>query len=387
MMHRTRRCAFAVIIAVAALPGCSWLRGKENVEPPAELTDIQATVSLNEIWSRDAGAGTDEQFLRLTPAIDDGRVFAADHKGQVTAYAADNGQEIWSVKTDIAITSGVGVGEGLVLVGSREADVVALDWRDGREVWRSKVSSEVLSAPRADQGTVVVQSVDGRLTGLKSSDGARLWVFERSVPVLSLRGTGTPVIIRGGVLAAFDNGKLAALDLARGLPAWETSVAVPHGRSELERMVDIDSVPQLWGDSVYAVSYQGRVAALDGASGRTLWARDMSSAVGLGVDLRNVYVTDDQSNVWSLERDNGGSVWKQDKLLRRALTAPVALDNYVVVADFEGYLHVLSRTDGALVGRTRADSKGVLAPLLVENGMLYVLGNSGSLSAYRIAGN
>lgn len=386
MMHRTRRCAFAVIVVLAVLPGCSWLRGKDNVEPPAELTDIQAAVTLNEIWSRDAGAGTDEQFLRLAPAIDDGRVFAADHKGQVTAYAADNGQEIWSVKTDIAITSGVGVGEGLVLVGSREADVVALDWRDGREVWRSKVSSEVLSAPRADQGTVVVQSVDGRLTGLKSSDGARQWVFERSVPVLSLRGTGTPVIIRGGVLAAFDNGKLAALDLARGLPAWETSVAVPHGRSELERMVDIDSVPQLWGDTVYAVSYQGRVAALEGATGRTLWARDMSSAVGLGVDIRNVYVTDDQSNVWSLERDNGGSVWKQDKLLRRALTAPVALDDYVVVADFEGYLHVLSRTDGALVGRTRADGKGVLAPLLVENDMLYVFGNGGSLSAYRIAG-
>ena len=387
MTYRTRLCALALIAAVASLSGCSWLRGKDNVDPPAELTDIEATVTLTELWSRNAGAGTDEQFLRLSPAIDDGRVFAADHQGQVTAYAADTGQEIWSVKTGIPVTGGVGSGEGLVLVGSREADVVALDWRDGHEVWRGKVSSEVLSAPRADQGTVVVQSVDGKLTGLKSSDGTRRWVFERSVPVLSLRGTGTPVIIRGGVLAAFDNGKLAALDLARGLPAWETSVGVPHGRSELERMVDIDSMPQLWGDTVYTVSYQGRVAALEGASGRTLWARDMSSAVGLGIDFRNVYVTDDQSNVWSLERDNGGSVWKQDKLLRRALTAPVAVEDYVVVADFEGYLHVLSRSDGALVGRARADSKGVLAPLLVEQDTLYVLGNSGTLSAYRIMSN
>lgn len=385
MSRCSRLGALALTLAIAAVaPGCSWLRGKENVDPPAELTDIQATVTLREIWSRDAGAGTDEQFLRLRPAIDDGRVFAADHKGQVTAYAAADGQELWSVKTGIAVTSGVGVGEGLVLVGGREAEVVALDWRDGHEVWRSKVSSEVLAVPGADQGTVVVQSVDGRLTGLKSSDGARLWVFERSVPVLSLRGTGTPVIVRGGVLAAFDNGKLAALDLGRGLPAWETSIAVPHGRSELERMVDIDSAPQLWGDNAYTVSYQGRVAAVEGAGGRIVWARDMSSAVGLGVDFRNVYVTDEQSNVWALERDNGGSVWKQDKLVRRALTAPVAVGDHVVVADFEGYLHVLSRSDGALVGRTRADSKGVLAPLLVDKDVLYVYGNGGKLTAYRI---
>ncbi|HEY9198989.1 MAG TPA: outer membrane protein assembly factor BamB [Gammaproteobacteria bacterium] len=388
MRRWTRLCALALLgSAAAGLSGCSWLRGKENVDPPAELTDIQATVKLEELWSRDAGAGTDEQFVRLRPAVDGGRVFAADHKGRVTAFEAGSGKELWSVKTDIAISGGVGVGEGLVLVGSSEAEVVALDWRDGHEVWRSKVSSEVLSVPGADQGTVVVQSVDGRLTGLKSSDGSRLWVFERIVPVLSLRGTGTPLIVQGAVIAAFDNGKLAVLDLARGLPAWETSIAVPHGRSELERMVDIDSSPQLWGETIYTVTYQGRVAAVEGSSGRILWARDMSSAVGLGLDFRNVYVTDDQSNVWSLERENGGSVWKQDKLLRRGLTAPVALEDYVVVADYEGYLHVLSRSDGALIGRTRADGKGVLAPLVVDNDVLYVYGNGGKLSAYRIAGD
>lgn len=384
MRYRTRLCAWVLMLVSTGLSGCSWLRGTENADPPAELTGIKATVQLQEIWTRDVGAGTDEQFLRLRPAVDDGRVFAADIKGQVTAYAAADGRELWSVKTGITVTSGVGVGEGLVLVGGREAEVIALDWRDGHEVWRSKVSSEVLSAPVAGQGTVVVQSVDGKLTALKSSNGSRLWVFDRTVPVLSLRGTGTPVLVQGGVLAAFDNGKLAALDLTRGQPVWETSIAAPHGRSELERMVDIDSAPQLWGNTAYTVTYQGRVAAVDGTSGRIAWARDMSSAVGVGVDFRNVYVTDDQSNVWSLERDNGGSVWKQDALARRGLTAPVALADHVVVADFEGYLHILSRSDGSLIGRARADGKGVLAPLVVDKDVLYVYGNGGKLSAYKL---
>ncbi|MBI5041082.1 MAG: outer membrane protein assembly factor BamB [Gammaproteobacteria bacterium] len=375
-----------LMFAAVWLSGCSWLRGDDNAEPPAELTDIQAKVKLEERWSKDVGADTDELFLRLRPAVDGGRVFAADRKGHVRAYDATNGQEFWETDAGIMISSGVGVGDSLVLVGSSDAEVVALDWRDGHEVWRTRVSSEVLSVPGADQGTVVVQSVDGKLTGLKASDGSRIWVFDRSVPVLSLRGTSSPLLTQGVVIAAADNGKLAVLDMARGLPAWETSVAVPHGRSELERMVDIDAAPQVWGKTIYTVSYQGRVVALDGESGREVWARDMSSAAGLGVDLSNVYVTDDVSHVWALERDNGTSVWKQDKLAHRSLTAPVAFGDYVAVADFEGYVHLLARGDGELVGRARADRKGVLAPLVVDGDTLYVYGNGGTLTAYRIAG-
>lgn len=376
---------FVLIAVTVWLSGCSWLRGDDNTDPPAELTEIQTKVKLQQIWHKDVGTDIDEQYLKLRPAIDGGRVFAADAKGRVTAYDEATGKEIWEVKTDIAISSGVGVGEGLVVVGSSEAQIVALDWRDGHEVWRTEVSSEVLSIPGANQGIVVIQSVDGKLTGLKASDGVRVWVYERSVPVLSLRGTSSPVLVQGAVIAAGDNGKLAVIDLARGLVGWETSIAVPQGRSELERMVDIDSPPQVWGGTVYTVTYQGRVAAVEGNSGRILWARDMSSAVGLGVDFSNVYVTDDNSEVWALERDNSGSVWKQDKLKRRALTAPVAIGNYVAVADFEGYVHVLSRTNGEIVGRERADSKGVLAPLVVDGDTLFVYGNSGKLSAYKIS--
>ena len=381
----SRLAGILLLLGLSAwLSGCAWLRGDDNIDPPTELTDIEARVELQQVWSNNAGADIDEQHLLLRPAVDDGRIFAADRKGRVTAYEAATGKQLWEAKTGIRISSGVGAGDGLVLVGSSEAEIVALEWNDGHEVWRSEVSSEVLSPPGADQGMVVVQSVDGKLTGLNSSDGARVWVFDRSVPVLSLRGTGTPVLVQGAVIAGADNGKLAVLDLARGLPAWETSLAVPHGRSELERMVDIDAPPQLWGGTVYAVTYQGRIAAVEGNSGRILWARDMSSSAGLGLDFANAYVTDEDSAVWAIERDSGSSVWKQDKLLRRALTAPVAFGDYVVVADFEGYLHLLSRSDGELIGRERADRKGVRSPLVVEGDNLYVYGNSGSLSAYKI---
>lgn len=378
-----------VILLLAAqwLAACSWLRGEENATPPTELTEIQPRATLVKLWERDIGAGLDEQFLRLRPAVAGGSVFAAERKGTVHAFDAINGQQLWESDTKISISSGVGVGESLVFVGSNDAEVVALDWRDGHEVWRTRVSSEVLSVPGADKGTVVVQSVDGKLTGLNTSDGSRLWVFDRSTPVLSLRGTSSPVVMQGVVIAGADNGKLVVLDLAKGLPAWETSVAIPQGRSELERMVDIDAQPQVWGRTIYTVSYQGRAVALDGESGRVLWSRDMSSVAGMGVDISNAYVTDDVSHVWALDRENGTSQWKQDKLANRSLTAPVSIGDYVAVADFEGYVHLLARSDGELVGRTRADSKGVLAPLVVDGDTLYVYGNGASLTAYHITSN
>jgi len=385
-MNRFARIA-VVLLAAVWVSGCSWLRGEDNATPPTELTDIQARAKLDKVWERDVGAGIDDQFLRIRPAVAGGSVFAAERKGKVRAFDAATGKELWVTDTQTEISSGVGVGESLVLVGNSDAEVVALDWRDGHEVWRSQVSSEVLSVPGADQGTVVIQTVDGKLTGLNASDGSRLWVFDRTVPVLSLRGTASPMVTQGVVIAGADNGKLAVLDITKGLPAWETSVAVPHGRSELERMVDIDAQPQVWGKTIYSVSYQGRAVAIEGESGRILWSRDLSSAAGLGVDLSNVYVTDDMSHVWALDRDNGTSLWKQDKLANRTLTAPVAIGDYVAVADFEGYVHLLARSDGELVGRARADSKGVRAPLSVDSEVLYAYGNGGTLTAYRIAGN
>ena len=374
------------LLPLLFVSGCSWFTGEEdNAEPPAELKPFERRVNLVSLWRRRIGTGNADEYLKLRPAVAGGRVFAADHSGRVAAFGARDGKRLWATQTGLSISGGVGVGEGLVVVGSNEADVVALAQEDGRILWRSRVTSEVLAPPAVAGGMVVVQSVDGNLAGLDAGTGERKWVFDRSVPVLSLRGTSTPVVAGDLVISGLASGKLVGLELKRGIPLWEMVVAVPRGRSELDRMVDIDSPPGIEGAFIYTVSYHGRVAAIDGSSGRMVWARDMSSAAGLGVDFAQVYVTDDQSHVWALNRRNGATMWKQEALAHRALTAPVPFGEYVLLGDFEGYLHALSRIDGDIVGRVRVNEEsGILSPPLVVDDIVYVFDNGGTLTAYRV---
>jgi outer membrane protein assembly factor BamB len=277
------------------------------------------------------------------------------------------------------------VGGDLVLVGTSEAEIVALDWADGHEVWRTALDSQVLSKPAANTGTVVAHALGGDLYGLDAASGERRWMFDRNVPVLSLRGSSSPLLIQDVVIAGFANGNLVALEAKVGRQLWEAAVAIPHGRSELERMVDIDSEPQIWGSAVYAVAFHGRVVAIDGRTGTIIWNRDMSSSAGLSVDYRSVYVTDQSSNIWALDRETGGSMWRQDKLYNRNLTAPVPIEDFVVAGDFEGYLHALNASNGELAARVRVDTDGLLARPLVADNVLYVYGNGGTLAAYRFA--
>ena len=380
---------FPVILLLAGmLGGCSFMSGlmgdDDNTEPPAELEKLENPVALKRLWSTRIGVGYDEQFVRLVPAASDGHVLAADRRGRVAAYDAATGKELWETRTQAPVSSGPGAGEDMVLVGTSDARVLALDLQSGELLWEAGVSSEVLSVPQIDRGVVVVQSVDGNVTGLAAIDGRQLWIYDRDVPVLTLRGTSTPAVGYGAVIAGFASGKLAALTIDQGFVAWETNVAVPKGRSEIERMIDIDGDPVILGSAVYVSSYQGRVAVIDAQNGNLGWTRDMSSHTGLGVDFSQVYVSDQESNVWALTRDSGGTVWKQDRLLNRALTSPVPYRDYVAVGDFEGYVHLLSRYDGDLAGRVRVDSAGVSARPLVIDDVMYVYGNNGTLAAYTV---
>ena len=371
------------LLMLLALGGCSLFGGKDSGEPPAELTVIEQKVQLERVWERNAGSGSDGQFVRLMPAFLGDRLFVADRKGRVFALSAEDGKVVWEVNTGARISGAVGAGEGVVAFGTSDAEVVALNLRDGSEQWRSRVPSEVLSVPRIERGVVAVQTVDGTLTGLDVGSGERRWVYDRSVPALTLRGTGTPVAAGGVVIAGFASGKLAALTAGQGRVAWEVAVAEPRGRSELERMVDLDADPVILGNNVYAVTFQGQLAAVDIPSGQIEWSRDMSSFAGIGVDFSHVYVTDELSDLWTLNRRNGATLWKQDALHRRSLTAPVAFDEYVAVGDYQGYVHLLSRFDGELAGRVRADGKGIAA-LQVVGERLFVLGKGGSLAMYRL---
>jgi outer membrane protein assembly factor BamB len=377
-----------LITPLLLLSGCSWLQslGNDDDAPqPAELTKLDAEVNLREIWSVKVGKGQGKKFNRLRPYYSSGKVFAAGNDGVVLAVDAESGKTLWRQRTDYQITGGVGFGSGLVLVGTESSEVVAFAEEDGRELWVAKVSSEVLAAPATNGRYVVVQTVDGNLTGLDARTGERRWIYENSVPALSLRGTSAPVIREGFVIAAMANGSIVSVAVDNGTLRWEERVAIPTGRSEIDRLIDIDGELAI-NDAglVLAPSYQGYFAAIDAVTGQTRWRSQESSYVGASFGFGNFYIVDDKDVVKAYRAGQENTVWQSEALIRRSLTPPLGFSNYVGVADFEGYVHLLSQVDGRLVGRKRVDRKGVRARLVNQGNTLFVLGNSGKLSALRV---
>jgi outer membrane protein assembly factor BamB len=389
---RSRPRTIAGLLLLGSLPlasGCTALGNlfdnPDNTAPPAELVDFEPTVNVRTVWQRRVGSGAGKLFLKLRPAIDGDRVYAATRDGRVQAFDARTGETVWDTDTDSPLSGGPGVGDGLVLLGTSEGEVLALGEKDGEIEWRARVSSEVLSSPEAQGGVAVARTIDGKLFGLNTDDGTRLWVYDRTAPVLTLRGTSSPALAEGAAIAGFDNGQVVAVALSNGQALWETRVAVPRGRTELERMVDIDADPIILGNAVYAVTYQGQIAALDLFSGEVIWRRDMSSHAGLGVGAENVYVTDDASHVWALNRSSSASMWRQSKLEARRVSPPAVFNEFVVVGDLEGYVHWLRKEDGQFVARVRIDSDGIVAAPVATPFAVYVYGSGGELAALQVA--
>lgn len=374
-----------LVLLPLLLGGCGSWFGGSTVDPPAELPVLDKTRQLEPeiVWSRDVGSGSDDQYLQLRPWIEADRVYVANHAGDVQALDIENGKKVWSVDTKLSISGGPGVGAGLVLVGTSDAELLALEQSSGDERWRVRVSSEVLSVPAAALDTVVVHTTDGKLLGLDAATGTERWRYEREVPVLTLRGSSSPVIDGGMVFCGLAGGKLLALDLSSGDPVWESAVTVPSGRSELERLADIDGDPVLYGATVYVATYQGAVAAIAATSGKTLWTRELSSYSELAADWRQVYASDDKGHVWALDGDTGAARWRQESLYNRKLSSPAVIGDYVVVGDFDGYLHWMSVDDGRFVGRTRVGSQPITTGPRVVNDVMYVLGDGGDLAAMR----
>ena len=372
-------------VAVLLLAGCGGLfEDDDNAPVPARLEAIESEIDVDELWSRRTGSGEGRYRLAIRPAIAGGRVFTAGYRGDVAAHDAVTGKPVWEADTEVPVSGGPGAGHGLVVVGSSSGDVVALSAADGEIAWKVQVSSEVLSAPAVGERVVVVRSIDGTLFGLNAATGERLWIYDRTVPVLTLRGTSAPVIAGDIVIAGFDSGHLDALSLADGRLVWEAQVATATGSSELERLVDIDADPVVYDGIVYVVTHQGRVAAFDLDDGQELWQRPMSSREGIGLGGPLLYVTDDTSHVWALDRRSGASLWRQDALDFRRATRPVVFGDYVVVADYQGHVHWLSAEDGRFVDRVRAGSGEVHAPPVTAGEAVYVLGKSGRLTAYTV---
>lgn len=373
-----------ILLGLLSVAGCAMFGGDDGVEEPTPLTDFEPLARVQTVWTRKVGGGGEGEFLKLSPAIYENRAFAATPKGRVRSYQADTGEPLWSTSTKIEITGGTGAGDGIVVVGTSNGDVLALSADAGEVSWRAKVSSEVLAPPQVADGVVVVRTIDGKVFGLDATSGSRLWNYDRTVPALTLRGTSAPVLRDGVAICGFDGGLLVALALQSGQPIWEANITLPRGRSELERMVDIDSSPVIADNTVYVATYQGRVAAVDLGSGEVLWRREMSSYAGVGVDPRSLYVTDDASEIWALDRNNGASLWNQANLRARGATSPVGFSSYVVVGDSFGYVHWLSREDGKFVARVKIDSEGIRAPPVQWNDTLYVYSSGGTLAALRV---
>lgn len=377
-----RYATFTVLLAVLGLAACS---SNKVVEPePAKLPDLpEAAVKWQKQWSVSVGSGLDGEYLRLRPAVASDTIYAASRDGVLLAVDRESGKLRWKQKTGLALTGGVGAGYGMVLAATGKGEVVAFKAEDGSQLWRSALSAAVLSVPALDAGVVVAQSADGKVYGLKREDGSRLWVHDTSVPVLSLRGGASPLLTQGAVFVGTAGGKVEAIEAESGIMAWEVRVATNQGRSELERMVDVNGDLLLEGKTLYSLGFQSQLTAVDVESGRKLWQYDLSGFQDLAGGLGNVYAVDAGSTLFAVDAASGKAVWKQPDLAWRGLSGPVVSGSYLLVGDNKGYVHVLAQTDGRVLGRFRPDSSPVEA-LLAEQGTVYVYGVKGRLSAWRL---
>ena len=371
------------LAALLVMAGCSK---DKDVEPPAKLVAFPQKLPVKQLWGDNVGGGKKQVKLRLGlgPTYDAGLVFAASDKGELVAVNLETGRQAWVKKfKNMQLSAGPGAGAGMVVVGSAKGWVIALQGASGKELWRTRINSELLSAPAISEKIVVMRSVDGRLHGFDASNGKELWSVEQQVPRLSLRGTAIPVIAKEIAVSGFDNGKVMAVSLATGDTLWDTALATPHGRTELDRLVDVDSAVSVVGENVFAAGFQGRTAMIALDSGQIWWAHDMSSYRGLGVDEDNLYVTQSDGVVVALRQRDGSEVWRNDKLKRRGLSTPAVTSTAIAVADFQGYLHWLDRQTGELVARQRIAKFRVSNPPIAIRDTVVVLTDSGKLAAYR----
>jgi len=376
-----------IVVAAMQLTGCSSLPSinpmnwwaSDTGPKMAELPAISNAVPVRVLWQASLGSSGSAVF---SPVVVGGGVFGAATDGNVTRLEASNGRLVWRTIAAKALSGGVGSDGSLVVVGTSDGEVIALEASNGVIRWRARVSSEILAAPAIAGELVLVRSADSRIFALDAKDGRRRWVYQRSASPLSVRSPVGLVVNRGNAYAGFSGGKLLAIALSNGGVRWEATVSVPKGSNELDRVTDIVGLPWVSERDVCAVAFQGRIACFDLSNGNQIWGREMSSVSGLGMDSEYVFVSDDKGAVHALDRTTGNSVWRQDRLYLRNLTAPLPIGRHIGVADVQGYFHLLARDSGAFASRIATDGSAVsTAPVLLEGGEVLVQTRAGSLFA------
>lgn len=388
-MPRGSRWILAAALLMS-LSACSTIKGwfefddEDDPKQPAPLVELDEKIRIKELWSHGVGNGQGEGFYQIQPVIRGNVIYAAAADGSLEAFDKQSGDSLWDVELDKPLAGGVGAYGEALLLGSSDGFVLKVDANSGEVQWTTRLQGEVMSVPATNGKVVLVHTLDGKLQGLDFASGDVIWTYDSNVPVLTLRGSCSPLVNGDAVYVGFASGRVLAFDIATGGIIWETRVAIPQGRSEIERVVDIDGTMTLVGNELFVASYQGRIMAIDVNDGRKLWQNNASSFSGVSQGFGNVYVADEDGTVTAYQRSGQGERWQNTSLAYRGLSRPTPVGSYLAVGDREGYVHFMSQVDGEMVGRVEADDDGVRADMLSEDNILYVFGNSGDLIAYEI---
>lgn len=382
-MHIAAKAA-SIGMALAVLGGCSTLQSLNPFaskpvprNPPAALVDFKPSMNVRNAWTVSIGkAGT----ALFSPALVQGSVFVAAADGTIARIDAANGNQLWRINAGVPLTAGVGADAGTVAVSAADGVVLAYN-ADGKQRWKAQASSEILGAPAVAQGLVIVRSIDNRIAAYDADSGVRRWQLQRTAPALALRSAPGIAVDAQSAYVGMPGGRMVALALSNGGPRWEVAVGDPRGATELERIADVSGVPVLAGREVCAVAYQGRIGCVDASTGATRWAKEFSSESGLGADERNVYGADERGNVNAFTRDAGVSVWRNNSLANRRLSAPTPVGRAVAVGDYQGYVHFLSREDGAILARAATDGSQVIGTPAVSGNTVIFQTQAGTVAA------
>jgi len=398
MMKRATLTTLVALLGLT-LAGCHSFK-KENVQPPTPLAkSFQSTVQVTRLWRTSVGEGAGVSGVRLRPTVVEGVLYADSTDGKLAAFDAASGKTLWSKssrthgwfgwgdkrRADALYAGGPAVAGDLLVVGTLDGHVYAVSAKNGDPRWNAELSASVLASPVIAGDLVVVRTQDGRVYGLDAASGDRRWVYDQgNVPLLSLRGNGTLLVANGVVFMGSDDGKLVALRQDNGARLWEQKLASGEGRTEIDRLNDADGSVLLEGSTLYTAAYHGNLVAVDGPSGRPLWAHPFSSFEALAANDHAIFAVNDESQVWAFDKSGGTDMWKNDALKYRWLTGPAVQGNYVVVGDIEGYVHWLQVGDGALAARERLSKHAIRAQPLVVGDVVYVEDVQGRIGAYRL---
>tara|TARA_B100001146_G_scaffold211350_1_gene209918 strand:- start:15 stop:1178 length:1164 start_codon:yes stop_codon:yes gene_type:complete len=368
---------FFLLEACSTLSGLKfWENDEDEMEAPAELIEISKSVSLDSEWNKKIGS--DNNFGRLVPAFSNDTIIHISSNGYLVAIDSDSGLVLWTIQTEDLVSGAVTVGFKKIFYGTLDGDLVALDFKDGAEIWRSQVSSEILSPPVTNGSIVAAQTSDGKITGFNIKNGEQKWVHQNTIPKLTLRGTATPILAKGFIFTGFANGKVSMIYPDSGAIRLEIPVTINEGKSELERVVDIDGKSVVSNDLLVSASYQGNITAINLKQGQISWQEKISSVHDLVSVRSRVIAIDEKDSIKGFGLSTGAILWQQDGLKLRGVSSPAALGGNFAIGDSEGYVHILDSKNGSFIGRKKVSKRPILE-IISKGSSLVVVDDSGRL--------